>query len=182
MNTFFKNWRSHKPIPWRVNVFRRKQRDDYCHDLKRLCESSGITGKYMDFSKIKLFCQRDNIDVSKKKKSGEVKIWRVINFLLWTLNSKHLNTDCTNIIFSEFCCSQPLWLGVKLANLKHAKAFAETKISILWVTLIGSSGALMPWSKQNKRVNRVLFWLHSYTYLYVAGRMKCEMVRALCSC
>ena len=33
---------------------------------KRLCESSAITGKYIDFSKTKLFRQRDNIDVSKK--------------------------------------------------------------------------------------------------------------------
>ena len=37
----------------------------------------------MDFSKIKLFRQRDNIDVSrKKKKNGEVKMLIVINFLL----------------------------------------------------------------------------------------------------
>ena len=37
-----------------------------CHDLKRSCELSGITGKYIDFSKIKLFRQRDYIDVPKK--------------------------------------------------------------------------------------------------------------------
>ena len=37
----------------------------------------------MDFSKIKLFRRRDNIDVSKKKKkNGEVKILIAINFLL----------------------------------------------------------------------------------------------------
>ena len=37
----------------------------------------------MDFSKIKLFRQRDNIDVrKKKKKNGEVKMLIVINFLL----------------------------------------------------------------------------------------------------
>ena len=95
------------------------------------------------------------------------------------LNAKRLNIDCTNnIIFSEFCCSHPLWLRVKLANLKHAEAFTETKISILRVTLVWSSGALMPWSKQNKRVNRVLFCLHSYTYMYVAGRMKWGMLIA----
>ena len=32
----------------------------------RSCELSGITGKYIDFSKIKLFHRRDNIDVSNK--------------------------------------------------------------------------------------------------------------------
>ena len=39
---------------------------------RRSCESSGITGKYIDFSKTKLFHQRDNIDVSKK--NGNEKI------------------------------------------------------------------------------------------------------------
>ena len=36
------------------------------HDLKRTCELSGTTRKYIDFSKNKLFRQRDNTDVSKK--------------------------------------------------------------------------------------------------------------------
>ena len=54
-----------------------------------------------------------------------------------------------------------------MGTLKHAtKELTETKISILRVTLIGSSGALMPRSKQNKRVNRVLFSRHSYSYMY----------------
>ena len=34
---------------------------------QKSCELSGITGKWVDFSKIKLFCQRDNTDVSRKK-------------------------------------------------------------------------------------------------------------------
>ena len=32
----------------------------------RSCELSGIKGKYIDFSEIKLFHRRDNIDVSNK--------------------------------------------------------------------------------------------------------------------
>ena len=48
-------------------LFRRKYQNDWCHDLKRSCELSGITGKYIDFSKIKLFRPRGNIAVSKNK-------------------------------------------------------------------------------------------------------------------
>ena len=60
---------------------------------QKLCELSGITGKYIDFSKIKLFCQRDNIDVSRKKTCKE----NYLNSIsLWALNSKYLNIDFTN--------------------------------------------------------------------------------------
>ena len=64
---------------------------------QKLSELSGITGKYIDFSKIKLFCQRDNIDVSRKKTCKE----NYLNSIsLWALNSKYLNIDFTNnIIF-----------------------------------------------------------------------------------
>ena len=51
-------------------LFRRKHENDWCHDLKRWCELSGITGrpgKYIDFSKIKLFHPRGNLAVSKNK-------------------------------------------------------------------------------------------------------------------
>ena len=37
--------------------------------------SSGITGKYIDFSKIKLFRQRDTLDISKN--NGKEKIGKV---------------------------------------------------------------------------------------------------------
>ena len=43
-----------------------------CHDLKRSCKLSGITGKYTDFSKIKLFRQRDYIDVTKKNGKEQI--------------------------------------------------------------------------------------------------------------
>ena len=47
----------------------RKEQNDYSViSLKDPSCVFGITGKYIDFSNvIKLFCQRDNIDVSKKK-------------------------------------------------------------------------------------------------------------------
>ena len=56
-------------------LFRRRQQEESCHELKRSCELSGITGKYIDFSKIKLFPQRDTIDVSKN--NGKEKIGKV---------------------------------------------------------------------------------------------------------
>ena len=45
------------------------------YDVKK-----GITGKYIDFSKIKLFRQRDTIDVSKnngKEKIGKVFLYEI---------------------------------------------------------------------------------------------------------
>ena len=44
-----------------------ERQNNQCHDLKTSFELSGITGKYIDLSKIKLFHQRDDIDRSKKK-------------------------------------------------------------------------------------------------------------------
>ena len=52
----------------------RKEQNNYSLiSLKDRSCVFGITGKYIDFSNvIKLFCQRDNIDVSKK--NAKVKI------------------------------------------------------------------------------------------------------------
>ena len=49
------------------------------YDVKK-----GITGKYIDFSKIKLFRQRDTMDVSKN--NGKEKIGKVFLYEIWILN------------------------------------------------------------------------------------------------
>ena len=51
---------------------------------QKVCELSEITGKDIDFSKVKLIPQRDNIDVSKK--NGKEKICIVFLYELWILN------------------------------------------------------------------------------------------------
>ena len=67
---------------WRQKIISKKT----THDFKTSCELSGITGKYTDFSKIKLFRQRDNTDVSKKMVTKK----NSTSISLWALHSKYL--------------------------------------------------------------------------------------------
>ena len=71
----------------------------------RLREFLRITEKYIDFSKIKLFHRRDNIDISNK-----ICIKIIFKKLFKKNFIKNLNIDFTKntIIFSEFCGSQLL--------------------------------------------------------------------------
>ena len=63
----------------RQKIFRRKQQNDECLDLKRRVNYQKLQEK-TDFSKVKLIPQRDNLDVSKK--NGKEKICLVFLYEL----------------------------------------------------------------------------------------------------
>ena len=68
LDTVFKDWRSHEPIPCRLNFFVENNGMTSVM-ISKECELSGITGKYIHFLKINFFHQRDKTKcrLSKKK-------------------------------------------------------------------------------------------------------------------